>query len=111
MSNNKEADIAQRARFYNEPDVVREISKNGVPKTRKAMDAMISAGSAGKSASGVTQEARRLSGFRCVCGSSATDQRKGQCQWKDNCRNHKVDRCTLFVQISSSSIGNVCQNR
>ncbi len=63
MSNNKEADIAQRARFYNEPDVVREISKNGVPKTRKAMDAMISAGSAGKSASGVTQELVDCLGF------------------------------------------------
>jgi len=63
MSNNKEADIAQRLKFYNEPDVVKEISKNGVPKTRKAMEAMISAGSMGKLASGVTQQLIDSLGF------------------------------------------------
>jgi hypothetical protein len=63
MSNNKEAGIAQRAQFYNEKDVIREISKNGVPKSRKDMDAMISAGSAGKSALGVTQDLVDTLGF------------------------------------------------
>jgi len=56
MRTNTAADIAQRAKFYNEPDVIREISKNGVPKSKKAMNMMISAGSVGKLAAGVTQE-------------------------------------------------------
>ena len=63
MSNNKDAEIAQRLKFYNEPDVVKEISKNGVPKSRKAMEAMISVGSVGKLASGVTEQLIESLGF------------------------------------------------
>jgi hypothetical protein len=56
MSTSTAADIAQRAKFYNEPDVARVISKNGVPKTKNAMNVLISEGSAGKLAAGVTQQ-------------------------------------------------------
>jgi len=54
LPSNKEAGIAQRAEFYNEPGVARIISKNGVPRTKRAMEIMVSEGSIAKS--GVTQE-------------------------------------------------------
>jgi len=56
-----EADIAERTKFYNEPGVVRAISKNGVPKSRRAMEIMVSEGSIAKS--GVTQELIDLISF------------------------------------------------
>jgi hypothetical protein len=40
----READIAQRAEFYRNPEVARFLSRDGVPKDKKAMMAMISAG-------------------------------------------------------------------
>ena len=49
-----DAAIAQRAIFYKEPSVVRIISKDGVPRTKKAMELMVAAGSVAKT--GVTQE-------------------------------------------------------
>ena len=42
MTNDTEADIAQRAKFYAEPDVTRMITKHGVPKSRKDWEMMIS---------------------------------------------------------------------
>jgi hypothetical protein len=54
LSLNKDAGIAQRAIFYNEPGVARLISKDGVPRTKKAMELMVAAGSVAKN--GVTQE-------------------------------------------------------
>lgn len=56
-----EADIAERTKFYNEPGVVRVISKNGVPKSRRAKEIMVSEGSIAKS--GVTQELIDLISF------------------------------------------------
>lgn len=63
MSDKIEADIAQRAKFYNEPSVARVISKYGVPKDKKTMRAMISEGTTGKSDSVVTQELADCLGF------------------------------------------------
>jgi hypothetical protein len=57
LSDNKDADIAQRAKFYNEMGVRRVISKNGVPKSRKAMEIMVSESSEVKSgATALTQK-------------------------------------------------------
>ena len=56
MSNNKAAAIALRAQFYKETAVVRIISKNGVPKSRKEVEIMVSEGSAAKSGAGLNQE-------------------------------------------------------
>jgi len=56
LSNDGDAGIALRAEFYKEPAVARIISKNGVPKSRKAVEIMISEGSTAKSANGVTQQ-------------------------------------------------------
>jgi len=54
LSGDKNSDIAERAKFYNEPGVARILTKNGVPKTKKAMQIMVSEGSIAKS--GITQE-------------------------------------------------------
>ena len=54
MSTTREVDIAERAQFYNEHSVARMISKNGIPKSKKAMALIVSAGSVAKS--GVTPE-------------------------------------------------------
>ena len=54
MSTTREEDITERAKFYNEASVARMISKNGVPKSRKALEIIISVGSVAKS--GITQE-------------------------------------------------------
>jgi hypothetical protein len=57
LSQNRDADIAQRAKFYSEPDVARIIMKNGVPKSRKALEIMASEGSGAKDgSSAVTQK-------------------------------------------------------
>jgi len=57
LSDSRNADIAQRAKFYNEPGVARIISKNGVPKSRKALEIMISEGTEVKSGvSTITQK-------------------------------------------------------
>jgi hypothetical protein len=61
LSTSIETDIAKRAKFYSEPSVIRIISKNGVPKTKKAMEVMISEGSVAKS--GVTQALIDCIGF------------------------------------------------
>jgi len=39
-----EEDIQQRKEFYNNPDVAKHISRDGVPKSKGAMRALISAG-------------------------------------------------------------------
>ena len=49
----RNADIALRMKFYNEQDVSRLISRDGVPKSTKEMMSMITAGSP---AGSVTQE-------------------------------------------------------
>jgi hypothetical protein len=57
LSDNKDVGIAQRAMFYNEKAVARIISKNGVPKSRKAMEIMVSESTNVKSgATGLTQK-------------------------------------------------------
>ncbi len=57
MSQSRDADIAQRAKFYSEPDVARIIMKNGVPKSRKALEIMASEGSGVKDgSSAITQK-------------------------------------------------------
>ncbi|MDA4131182.1 MAG: hypothetical protein OK457_10465 [Thaumarchaeota archaeon] len=63
MSSSTAVDIAQRAKFYNEPDVMRAISRDGVPKSRGAMNLLISEGTAGKSSSGVTPQLVDCLGF------------------------------------------------
>ena len=64
MSDSRDADIAQRAKFYNEPAVTRIISKNGVPKSKKAMQIIVSEGSEVKSgASAITQKLMDCIGF------------------------------------------------
>ncbi|MGI0079959.1 MAG: hypothetical protein ACRECH_10075 [Nitrososphaerales archaeon] len=63
MSTKIEADIAQRTKFYNAPDVARALSKYGVPKSKKAMSVMISEGSASEPDSVVTQELIDCLGF------------------------------------------------
>ena len=56
MSNDRDADVVLREEFYKEQAVVRIISKNGVPKSRKALEIMVSEGSVAKSGAGVTQQ-------------------------------------------------------
>ena len=46
MSKTQE-DVQQRKTFYNNPDVAKHISKDGVPKSKAAMNALISAGGVG----------------------------------------------------------------
>jgi hypothetical protein len=48
-------DIALRAKFYNEPDVAKMISKHGIPRSKKAWEMMISEDSIAKLGSGTTQ--------------------------------------------------------
>ena len=45
----REDDIQRRTKFYNNPDVAKFVSKEGVPKSKKAMSALMIAG--GSSAS------------------------------------------------------------
>jgi hypothetical protein len=42
-----EDDIQQRKQFYTNPDVARHISRDGIPKTKEAMNTLISAGGMG----------------------------------------------------------------
>ena len=56
MSQDVEAGIRERKKFYNDPEVAKLISRDGVPKTKKAMAATISAGTSGKSDSPVAPE-------------------------------------------------------
>jgi urease alpha subunit len=57
LSDSRDADIAQRAKFYNEPGIARMISKNGVPKSRKAIEIIVSESTEVKSgASAITQK-------------------------------------------------------
>ena len=56
LSQNRDADIAERAKFYSEPGVARIISKNGVPKSRKAMEIIASEGSGVKDGSSVVTQ-------------------------------------------------------
>jgi hypothetical protein len=42
-----ESDIQQRKEFYSNPEVARHISKDGVPKSKQAMNSLISAGGLG----------------------------------------------------------------
>jgi hypothetical protein len=55
MSSVTAADIAQRAKFYSEPDVVRMISKHGVPKSHKDWETIVMDDRVAKLVSGTTQ--------------------------------------------------------
>ena len=55
MTNNTAADIAQRAKFYAAPDVVRIITSRGIPKSRKEWEAMMLDDRVAQLGSGTTQ--------------------------------------------------------
>ncbi len=63
MSQDVETGIRERKKFYNDPEVVKLISRDGVPKTKKAMTAVISAGTSGKPDSPVDPELFDCLGF------------------------------------------------
>ncbi len=52
----KEQDYERRARFYNSREVVRYLSKNGVPKSRRASKTLIAIGVTGSLDGTVSQK-------------------------------------------------------